>query len=178
MRSARVRGRISGALESATAGCAFPAIPARIVAEPREFFTPCPGLIDTVHMNLHRMLALTLLCVGSFVASGPAIACCAQGTPTQDCCPSPSHEAGSQSDQIGSPFASQSCCAVAAQTAVGTAFDVTQNKVEHQADAPFSLVYLATLSTTDPSVRVAVSSATPAFPILSPVYLRTGRLRL
>jgi hypothetical protein len=124
------------------------------------------------------MLALALLCAGLFVASGPAIACCAQGTPTQDCCPTRSHEFGNQTDQMSSPSASQSCCVVAAQTGVGTAFDVTQSKTEHQADGPFSLVYLATLSTTDSAVWVGVSSVTPTFPALSPVYLRTGRLRL
>jgi hypothetical protein len=129
-------------------------------------------------INLHRMLALALLCVGLFVASGPAIACCAQGSTTQDCCPTRSHEVGNQSDQIGSPSASQSCCVVAAQTALGTAVDITQSKAERQADAPFSIVYLATLSTTDSSVRVGVSSITPTFQTLSPVYLRTGRLRL
>jgi hypothetical protein len=172
----------------------------------RQFFTPFPGLIDTVHtrtqrtdlkialtpfsnelrvgigrsvfITLRQMLALALLCVGVFVASGPAFACCAQGSPTQECCPTRSHEAGNQSDQIASPSASQSCCVVAAQTALGTAIDVTQSTPEHQADAPFSLVYLATLSTTDSPVRVSGSSATPTFPALSPVYLRTGRLRL
>lgn len=61
---------------------------------------------------------------------------------------------------------------------MGTAFDVTQGKAEHEADGPFSLVYLATLSTTDSSLWVGASSVTPTFPTLSPVYLRTGRLRL
>jgi hypothetical protein len=170
-----------------------------------QFFLGFPGLIDTVHtrrpltdlmialrpssnglngvgqsmvINSHRMLVLALLCVGLFVASGPAIACCAQGTATQDCCPTRSHEIRSQSDLIGSPYASQSCCAVAAQTAMGTVFDVMPSKAEHQADAPFSLIYLATLSTTDTVGWVEVSSTTPAVPALFPVYLRTGRLRL
>jgi hypothetical protein len=194
-------------MEPVASSCTRPAIPATMSFVFRQFSTPFPGLIDncahttktdrpedcadaiqqragwagighSMVINLHRMLALALLCVGLFVASGPAIACCAQGTPTQDCCPTGLHEVGNQSDQIGSPSASQSCCVVAAQTAMGTAFDVTQSKAEHQTDAPFSLVYLAILGTTDSSVRVGVSSTTPTFPALSPVYLRTGRLRL
>lgn len=167
----------------------------------RQFFAPVTGLIDTVHtppqLNalkiaptpssngrpgsasaMHRMLALALLCVGLFVAGGPAFACCAQGSSTQECCPTRSHDIGDQSDPIGSPSASQTCCVVGAQTALGTGLEITQSVPEHQADAPFSLVYLATLSTTDSSVRVGVSSTTPPFPALSPVYLRTGRLRL
>jgi hypothetical protein len=136
------------------------------------------GVGHPMAINLHRMLGLALLCVGLFVASGPAIACCAQGTTTQDCCPSRSHEIRSQSDLIGSPSASQSCCAVAAQTAMGTASHVMPSKAEHQAGAPFSLIYLATLSTTDTGVWVGVSYITPTSPALSPVYLRTGRLRL
>jgi hypothetical protein len=129
-------------------------------------------------IDLHRMVAVALLCVGLFTASGPALACCAQGSPTQECCPTRSHEAGSQFDQIGSPSASQSCCVVGAQTALGTAIDFTQSKSEHQVDAPFSLVYLAILSTTDSAVRVGFSSINPTFPAPPPVYLRTGRLRL
>jgi hypothetical protein len=136
------------------------------------------GIGCSMAINLHRMLALALLCVGLFVATGPAFACCAQGSPTQDCCPTRSHEAGTQYEQTGSPSASQNCCVVGAQTSLGTAFDVTQSTPEHQADAPFSLVYLATLSTTDSTVWVGGSATTPAFPALSPVYLRTGRLRL
>ena len=193
-----------------TSSCARRATPARMFLDFRQFSTPFPGLIDTVHIrpqltdlkialtpssnelaqtasapsersmviNLHRMLALALLCVGLFVASGPAFACCAQGSPTQECCPTRAHEAGYKSDQISAPSASQSCCVVAAQTALGTAIDVTQSTPDHQAHAPFSLVYLATLSTTDSPIRVGVSSTNPTFSTLSPVYLRTGRLRL
>lgn len=130
-------------------------------------------------IKLHRMLALVFLCIGLFVAGGPAVACCAQGTPTHDCCPSPSHPVGGPSDQTVSSSDSQICCAVASHTTAGTAFDMTGSETRHQADAPFAIIYLATLSTVDSSSGSAISSTTLSFvPALLPVYLRTGRLRL
>lgn len=134
-------------------------------------------------MNLQRILALVLLCVGLLVAGAPAIAsCAAEGTPTHDCCSNQSHPVGSCSDERASPSGVQSCCATGPQTAAVSALDVTPGKTNIQptrADPPLSITFLTALSASYSSARLGVAFATPSFfPTLSPLYLRTRRLRL
>lgn len=133
-------------------------------------------------MKLQRFLALVLLCVGLLVAGAPAIACCAAGTPTHDCCPNRSHPLGSRSYERASPSGIQGCCAVGAQTAAASASDVTPNETDAQptrADPLLSITFLTALSASYSSARLGVAFATPSIlRALSPLYLRTGRLRL
>ena len=74
-------------------------------------------------MKLQRILALVLLCVGLLVAGAPALACSAEGAPTHDCCPNPSHPVGSCSYERALHSGLQSCCAAGAQTAAVSASD-------------------------------------------------------
>lgn len=133
-------------------------------------------------IKLHRLLALALLCVGLLIAGAPAIACCAGGTPTHDCCPSPSHSVGDLSYESAPHSGVQSCCAAGAQTASVSALDVTPGKTNvHQAqvDPLLSIIFLIALSANFSSAPTGVASATPSFfPPSSPLYLRTRRLRL
>jgi hypothetical protein len=133
-------------------------------------------------IKLHRFLALALLCVGLLVAGAPAIACCAEGTPTHGCCPSRSQPVGSRSYQRAPDLGPQSCCAAGAQTAAVSALDVTAGKTDippTRAAPPFSITFLTALSVSYSTAPLAVASATPFFfPALSPLYLRTRRLRL
>jgi hypothetical protein len=132
--------------------------------------------------KLHRILALALLCVGLLVAGTPAIASCAEGTPTHDCCPNPSYPVGSCSYERASPSGVQSCCATGPQTAAVSALDVTPGKTNIQptrADPPLSITFLIALSASYYSARLGVAFDTPSiFSALSPLYLRTARLRL
>jgi hypothetical protein len=133
-------------------------------------------------MRLHRVFALALLCVGLLVAGAPAIACCAAGTPTQDCCPSRSHPADSLSYDTAPDSGIQSCCAAGAQTASVSVLDVTPSETNTQptrADPLLAILFLAALNASYSPSQWGVASDTPAlFPTLSPLYLRTGRLRL
>jgi hypothetical protein len=133
-------------------------------------------------IKLHRILALALLCVGLLVAGAPAIACCAEGTPTHYCCPNLSHPAGSRSYQRAPDSGLQSCCAAGAQTGAVSASDVTPGKADIQptrADPLLSIAFLAALSASYSSAQLGIASATPSFfPAVSPLYLRTRRLRL
>jgi hypothetical protein len=133
-------------------------------------------------IKLHRILALALLCVGLLIAGAPAIACCAGGTPTHDCCPSPSHSVGDLSYESAPHSGVQSCCAAGAQTASVSALDVTPGKTniqQAQVDPLLSIIFLIALSANFSSAPTGVASATPSFfPPSSPLYLRTRRLRL
>jgi hypothetical protein len=133
-------------------------------------------------LKLHRVLALALLCVGLLVAGAPGIACCAEGTPTHGCCPSRSHPVGTRSYQRAPDLGTQSCCTAGAQTGAVSASDVTPAKTDIQptrADPLLSIAFLAALSAGYSSAQLGVASAAPSFfPALSPLYLRTRRLRL
>jgi hypothetical protein len=60
--------------------------------------------------------------------------------------------------------------------------DVTPSETDVQptrADPPLSITFLIALSASYSSARLGVAFAAPSiFPALSPLYLRTGRLRL
>jgi hypothetical protein len=133
-------------------------------------------------IKLHRILALALLW-GSLVAGAPAMACCVGETPTHDCCPNRSHPVGSRTYQIAPQSAIQGCCATDAQTAAVSALDVTPREKDIQppppADPSLSIIFLTALSATYSSAQSGVASASPSFSLAhSPLYLRTGRLRL
>ena len=182
--------------ESATYGCAHPAVPANLSKARRQFLATFHGLLHRgsrsrglslwrdplMVIKLHRILALALLCAGLLVAGAPAIACCAEGTPTHDCCPSRSHSVGDLSYENAPHSDLQSCCAAGAQTAAVSALDVTPGKTNiqsAQADPLLSIIFLVALSANYSSARSGVASATPFyFPAPSPLYLRTRRLRL
>jgi hypothetical protein len=110
------------------------------------------------------------------------MACCAEGTPTHDCCPSRSHPVGSRSYERAPHSGLESCCAAGAQTAAVSALDVTPDKTDIQptrVDPPLSVTFLTVVTASYSSARSGVASATPSFfPALSPLYLRTRRLRL
>jgi len=112
----------------------------------------------------------------------PAVALCAAGTPTHDCCPNRSQGAGSCSHEITPHSGIQSCCAAGAQTVAVSALNVTPSKTDirpTRADPPLSIIFLAALGAGYPSPRSGVASSTPSFfPALSPLYLRTSRPRL
>jgi hypothetical protein len=133
-------------------------------------------------MKLQRILALVLLCVGLLVAGAPAIPSCAKGTPTHDCCPNKSQPVCRRSYEIGSHSGIQSCCAAGTQTVAIAASDVTPTETDAQptpADPPLSITFLTALSASYFSARLGVTFATPSiFRSLTPLYLRTGRLRL
>jgi len=132
-------------------------------------------------MKLHRILALALLCVGLLVAGAPAVASCAEGTPTHDCCPNRSHPVGSPSYEVAPHSGIQSCCAAGTQLVAVSALDVALSKTDRptRADPPLSITFLTAFGTDYSSARSGVESATPSFfPALSPLYLRTRRLRL
>ncbi len=186
--------------------CANPAVPASMLAPIMQFFATSPGLIHNVRtlrpltslatllmrvrpvpacsmvIKLHRILALALLCIGLLVAGAPAVALCAAGTPTHDCCPNRSQGAGSCSHEITPHSGIQSCCAAGAQTVAVSALNVTPSKTDirpTRADPPLSIIFLAALGAGYPSPRSGVASSTPSFfPALSPLYLRTSRPRL
>jgi hypothetical protein len=133
-------------------------------------------------LKLYRMLAPALLCVGLLVAGAPAIACCAGQTPTHDCCPNRSHPVGSHSYQRAPESGIQSCCAAGAQTGAMSALDVTPREKDIRstpADPSLSITFLTVLSAGYSSAQSGVTSASRFFsPALSPLYLRTRRLRL
>src|SRR5260370_10550661 len=132
-------------------------------------------------MKLKRILALALLCVGLLVAGAPALACCAGGAPTHDCCSNRS-PFGSRSYERVPHSGLQSCCAAGGQAAVAVASDVTPSETDVQptrADPPLSITFLIALGASHSSARLGVASPTPfILPALSPLYLRTARLRL
>jgi hypothetical protein len=133
-------------------------------------------------IKLHRILALALLCVGLLVAGAPAMACCVGEAPTHDCCPDRLHPVGSGTYQIAPQAPIQTCCATGAQTAAVSALDVTPREKDIQpppSDPSLSIIFLTLLSATYSSAQSGVASAAPSFsPALSPLYLRTRRLRL
>src|SRR5947209_9238664 len=133
-------------------------------------------------IKLQRLLALALLCVGLLIAGAPAIACCAGGSPTHNCCPSRSQSVGDLSYEGASRSGLQSCCAAGAQATATSASDVTPSKKsirEAQADPLLAIIFLIALSANFSSARSGVASATPSLsPASSPLYPRTRRLRL
>ncbi len=131
--------------------------------------------------RLSRTLALALLCVGLLVAGAPAVACCAAGTPAHDCCPNRSHPVGPLSYERGPQSDVRSCCAAGAQTAAVSASDVTPGKTDIQptrADPPLSIDFAALGAIYSSTLSSAASAVPSFFPALSPLYLRTRRLRL
>lgn len=133
-------------------------------------------------MNLQRTLVVVLLWVGLLVAGAPAIACCAEGTPTHDCCPNRSHPVGNRSYQSAPQSEVRSCCAAGAQTAAVSGLEVTPGEKGIQptpVDPLLSIIFVAALSASYTSTQSGVVSTAPSFfPALSPLYLRTRRLRL
>jgi hypothetical protein len=132
-------------------------------------------------MELNRLFALLMLCAGSVLAGAPAIACCVESTPTQNCCSNGPEPTTAQSTRIqGSSFV-YGCCAEEAQTVPATPamvarhvdFDLTR------ADPPLSVAFLAALISVHLAFKVTDTS-TPSVLVAyqSPLYLRTGRLRL
>ncbi len=133
-------------------------------------------------IKLHRILALALLCAGLLIAGAPAMTCCAEGTPAHDCCPDRSHTSADRSYEVAPHSGLQSCCAAGAQTDAVLASDIASNKTNIQptrADALLSIAFLYAVSTSYSTPRLGVAFVTPSFfPALSPLYLRTRRLRL
>jgi hypothetical protein len=123
-----------------------------------------------------------MLCAGLVLAGAPAIACCAEGTPTPNCCPNGPEPTTAQSNRVEASSVVYGCCAGEAQAVLATTARVAARQLDFdstRADPPLSLTLLAALIADHAPSAVSDTSATsPFIASQSPLYLRTGRLRL
>jgi hypothetical protein len=132
-------------------------------------------------MKLNRLFTLLVLCAGLLLAGAPAIACCAESTPARDCCPNAPEPTTAQSIRIEAGSLVYGCCVGEAQTVTAmTAAAARQSDFDStRADPPLSVTFLAALIAVHLPSALSDASTTPLFiASQSPLYLRTGRLRL
>jgi len=131
---------------------------------------------------LRHIIALPILLLSLLAAAVPAFAC-ADGTPTQECCPhGPSAPCAPKQAETARVNRLDFCCAAGVTIATTTAIAAPSHEVRKhwdRTDIPVLLVALSTLTT--PYVS---SPAVDDFRVVTPLvsssalYLSTGRLRL
>jgi len=131
---------------------------------------------------LRRILSLSILCT-SLLFAGVQAEACVNDAPKHDCCPGrpsvPCHESGSSAvDSI----VAQTCCVtgISVSSLAATAEPSRElHKKPQRVDPPAILVSIgATAGARIQSSRFESNNARSFHPLLSSLYLSTGRLRL
>jgi len=133
---------------------------------------------------LHRITSVWVLCIGLLIAGVPAPVCCAASAPAHDCCapaqpmPGPQH----LSFALEPAALMHVCCAAGgaetgAISARATRHDI--GKHPHRADPPtLAAAYGSLIVASEPPAAKTGFAVPNYLPLLSSLYLRTGRLRL
>src|ERR1019366_9682539 len=131
---------------------------------------------------LRRILSLSILCT-SLLFAGVQAEACVNDVPKHDCCPSgpsvPCHDSGSTAVES---VPAQTCCVsgVSVSSLIATAEPSRElHKQPQRVDPPALLASFApAASTRFKSSRSEYNDARSFTPLLSSLYLSTGRLRL
>ncbi len=133
-------------------------------------------------MKLTRLFALLVLCTGLIAAGMPAAACCVDNASKHDCCPQERQHAHHGSSGIDAASMGQKCCGTEARTdaaAANAAIERHSDRHSILLDPPLSQTFPAALSAARLPSAIDDPPASSPFPAhRSPLYLRTGRLRL
>jgi len=125
-----------------------------------------------------------VLCIGLLIAGVPAPACCAASAPAHDCCAHPQQMPGPEhrSFELGPAALVHVCCtAGGADTAPISARATRHDVGKHpqRADPPTLAASFGSSTVASAPSRAKAGVAIPDyFPLLSTLYLSTGRLRL
>jgi hypothetical protein len=133
-------------------------------------------------MKLNRLFTILLLCAGLVLAGAPAFSCCAGSTPAHHCCPDGTDPTSTPSTGIETGSVVYGCCASEARAVLATTAMAVARQPDFdstRADPPLSVSFLAALIAVHLPSALSDASTTPLFiASQSPLYLRTGRLRL